>query len=203
MEKYKIQLSIKAKNDYKKIINYIFFVKICMYQLKLNVDFIIIILENKIMENVIMRKIEDILNKLLVQLFNDILQIEEKSLKNTQFTDLSITEIHTIEAIGLDRSRTMGEIAHDLRITVGTLTTAITKLIKKGYVERKRIEEDRRVVLVNLTSKGEEVYKVHQVFHEEMICAMLSNFSDEEEQVLSKSLEKLNTFFEEKYKSFQ
>ena len=46
-----------------------------MYQLKLNVDFIIIILENKIMENVIMRKIEDILNKLLVQLFNDILQI--------------------------------------------------------------------------------------------------------------------------------
>ena len=43
-----------------------------MYQLKLNVDFIIIILENKIMENVIMRKIEDILNKLLVQLFNDI-----------------------------------------------------------------------------------------------------------------------------------
>ena len=188
---------------YKKIINYIFFVKICMYQLKLNVDFIIIILENKIMENVIMRKIEDILNKLLVQLFNDILQIEEKSLKNTQFTDLSITEIHTIEAIGLDRSRTMGEIAHDLRITVGTLTTAITKLIKKGYVERKRIEEDRRVVLVNLTSKGEEVYKVHQVFHEEMICAMLSNFSDEEEQVLSKSLEKLNTFFEEKYKSFQ
>ena len=174
-----------------------------MYQLKLNVDFIIIILENKIMENVIMRKIEDILNKLLVQLFNDILQIEEKSLKNTQFTDLSITEIHPIEAIGVDRSRTMGEIAHDLRITVGTLTTAITKLIKKGYVERKRIEEDRRVVLVNLTSKGEEVYKVHQVFHEEMICAMLSNFSDEEEQVLSKSLEKLNTFFEEKYKSFQ
>ena len=75
-----------------------------MYQLKLNVDFIIIILENKIMENLIMRKIEDVLNKLLVQLFNDILQIEEKSLKNTQFTDLSITEIHTIEAIGLDKS---------------------------------------------------------------------------------------------------
>jgi len=144
-----------------------------------------------------MRKIEVELNKLLVQLFNDILQIEEKSLKNTEFTDLSITEIHTIEAIGLEKSRTMGEIAHDLRITVGTLTTAVTKLIKKGYVERKRIEEDRRVVLVNLTPQGEEV------FHEEMICSMLSNFSNEEEQVLSKSLEKLNTFFEEKYKSFQ
>ena len=114
-----------------------------------------------------------------------------------------MTEIHTIEAIGIKDAKTMGEIAHDLRITVGTLSAAITKLIKKGYVERKRTEEDRRVVLVSLTSKGENVYREHQVFHEEMICAMLSNFSDEEEQVLSKSLEKLNTFFEEKYKSFQ
>ena len=150
-----------------------------------------------------MEKRAERLNSLLVQLFNDILHIEEEVLKSSEIKDLSITEIHTIDAIGTQGNRTMGEIAHDLRITVGTLTSAINRLIKKGYVERKRIEEDRRVVLVNLTSKGEEVYKVHQVFHEEMICAMLSNFSDEEEQVLSKSLEKLNTFFEEKYKSFQ
>ena len=151
----------------------------------------------------IQNEARDVLNTLLVDLFNDILKIEASVLKEGEFNDLSVTEMHIIEAIGLDREMTMTEVARDLEITVGTLTTAITKLIKKGYVERKRIEEDRRVVLVNLTSKGEEVYKVHQVFHEEMICAMLSNFSDEEEQVLSKSLEKLNTFFEEKYKSFQ
>ena len=94
---------------------------------------------------------EDVLNKVLVQLFNDILHIEEKSMNNTEFKNLSITEIHTIEAIGMEGNRTMGEIAHDLRITLGTLTTAINKLIKKGYVERKRIEQDRRVVLVSLT----------------------------------------------------
>ena len=150
-----------------------------------------------------MTNTQELLNKLLVQLFNDILHIEENSLKNIDLIDLSMTEIHTIEAVGIKDAKTMGEIAHDLRITVGTLSAAITKLIKKGYVERKRTEEDRRVVLVSLTSKGENVYREHQVFHEEMICAMLSNFSDEEEQVLSKSLEKLNTFFEEKYKSFQ
>ena len=151
----------------------------------------------------IQNEARDVLNTLLVDLFNDILKIEASVLKEGEFNDLSVTEMHIIEAIGLDREMTMTEVARDLEITVGTLTTAINRLIKKEYVERRRIEEDRRVVLVNLTSKGEEVYKVHQVFHEEMICAMLSNFSDEEEQVLSKSLEKLNTFFEEKYKSFQ
>lgn len=150
-----------------------------------------------------MTNTKEVLNKLLVQLFNDILHIEEKSLKNTDLIDLSMTEIHTIEVIGIKEARTMGEIAHDLRITVGTLTAAITKLIKKGYVERKRTEEDRRVVLVSLTSKGETVYKEHQVFHEEMITAMLGNFSKVEEDILAIALEKLNDFFEEKYESFK
>ena len=126
-----------------------------------------------------MTNTQELLNKLLVQLFNDILHIEENSLKNT------------IEAVGIKDAKTMGEIAHDLRITVGTLSAAITKLIKKGYVERKRTEEDRRVVLVSLTSKGENVYREHQVFHEEMITSMLGNFSEEEEYILAIALEKL------------
>lgn len=144
---------------------------------------------------------EILLNKLLVQLFNDILHIEEKSLKQTDYKDVSMTEIHTIEAIGLEGGRTMGEVAYDLRITVGTLTTAINKLIKKGYVERKRIEEDRRVVLVSLTDAGKDVYKKHYVFHEEMVKSMTGLFTSEEKEVITVALEKLNVFFEDKYKS--
>ena len=149
-----------------------------------------------------MTNTQELLNKLLVQLFNDILHIEENSLKNIDLIDLSMTEIHTIEAVGIKDAKTMGEIAHDLRITVGTLSAAITKLIKKGYVERKRTEEDRRVVLVSLTSKGENIYREHQVFHEEMITSMLGNFS-EEEYILAIALEKLNNFFEEKYEGLK
>ena len=149
-----------------------------------------------------MTNTQELLNKLLVQLFNDILHIEENSLKNIDLMYLSMTEIHTIEAVGIKDAKTMGEIAHDLRITVGTLSAAITKLIKKGYVERQRTEEDRRVVLVSLTSKGENVYREHQVFHEEMITSMLGNFS-EEEYILAIALEKLNNFFEEKYEGIK
>lgn len=145
---------------------------------------------------------EEILNKLLVQLFNDILHIEEKAMKKTAFNDLSITEIHTIDVIGTEGNRTMGEIAHDLRITVGTLTTAINRLIKKGYVERKRIEEDRRVVLVSLTEKGKEVFDVHSIFHKEMIDEILEHFNETELETITKGLHKATRFFEKKYESF-
>ena len=88
----------------------------------------------------------EVINKLLVELFNNVQEIEEKSLKCEEISDLSITEIHTIEVIGLNTEKTMSQIAQSLKITLGTLTACINKLIKKGYVERKRIEEDRRVV---------------------------------------------------------
>ena len=140
---------------------------------------------------------ESVLNKLLVQLFRDILDIEEKWLQNSEFSDLSVTEIHVIEAISLDKERTMSEVAYDLSITVGTLTTAINKLVKKGYVDRRRIEEDRRVVLVMLTDKGKEVFKYHEEFHNDMVKCTIDSFSKEEEIVLVSALKRVSEFFEE------
>lgn len=141
-----------------------------------------------------------IINKLLVQLFNDVLQIEEQSLKEGVLSDLSITEVHTIEAIGMYTEKTMSEVASLLKITVGTLTTAINKLIKKGYVERKRIEEDRRVVLIKLTKKGKLAYRIHEKFHHDMVFTAIDDFNEEEEQILISALNKINNFFKEKYK---
>lgn len=141
---------------------------------------------------------EDVLNSLLVDLFNDILKIEGSVLKAGEFSDLSVTEMHIIEAIGCDREMTMTEVARDLEITVGTLTTAINRLIKKEYVERRRIEEDRRVVMIELTEKGTLAYKVHEKFHEEMIDHVLEELGVSEEEVLISSLDKLDKFFQKK-----
>lgn len=140
-----------------------------------------------------------VLNDLLVHLFKDILQIEEKALRE-QGSDISITEIHTIDAISHERPRTMSEIAKDLEITMGTLTTAVDKLIKKGYAKRMRSEEDKRVVLVELTNKGNEAKKLHDQFHQDMIESVTKELTDKEEEVLIDSLSKLMGFFDKKYR---
>jgi len=140
-----------------------------------------------------------VLNELLVTIFNDILEIEQTALQEGVLKDLSVTEIHTIEAIGMYHPRTMTEVANDLNITVGTLTTAITKLVKKGYVERTRVEEDRRSVMIALTRKGKLAYRVHEKFHQDMISETIKGLTDEEEEVLIRSLEKVNSFFKSKY----
>lgn len=138
------------------------------------------------------------LNELLVKLFNNILQIEELSLKDGEFNDLTITEIHVIEAIGLDR-RNMSSVARDLNITIGTLTISINNLLHKGYVDRARSNEDRRIVLISLTDKGLKVYKHHADFHDEMIKTTISKLTDEEMEVLVSVLGNINDYFKVKY----
>ncbi|MBO1086517.1 MULTISPECIES: fatty acid biosynthesis transcriptional regulator FabT [Enterococcus] len=133
-------------------------------------------------------------NDYLVSVFNDILTIEESELKKSQFKDLSITEMHTIEAIGMYKKKTTSEVAKELSITVGTLTTAINKLVRKGYVERIRSEDDRRVVKLGLTKKGKLLYRVHQHFHREMVKNIMDGMAADEQQALLSALKNLHDF---------
>lgn len=136
-------------------------------------------------------------NDYLVSVFNDILTIEESELKKSQFNDLSITEMHTIEAIGMYKKKTSSEVAKELSITVGTLTVAINNLVKKGYVERLRSEDDRRVVKLGLTKKVKLLFRVHQHFHREMVKNILKGMEQEEEQALLRALKNLHDFLQE------
>ena len=95
----------------------------------------------------------------------------------------------------MEEARNMSSVARSLGVTTGTLTIAVNSLVKKGYVERARSEEDRRVVLVSLSEKGKRAYLHHRQFHEQMIEAIVEELSEEEQAVLEKALVKLDRFF--------
>lgn len=141
-----------------------------------------------------MDKIVNEVNPFLVEIFNEILIIEENALRVSQFKDLSIKEMHTIEAIGMYAEHTTSEVAKKTYVTVGTLTVSINNLAKKGYVQRIRSEEDRRVVKLGLTKKGRLLYRLHDKFHRDMVKETLVDLSKEEAKVLIKGLRNLHAF---------
>ena len=99
------------------------------------------------------------INNILVNLINEIWELEEKAIITDEFRDLTNNDMHVIEAVGTGDGRNMSSIARKLNITVGSLTTAMNSLVNKKYVERRRSEEDRRVVLISLLKKGEKAYE--------------------------------------------
>ena len=135
------------------------------------------------------------LNEVLVSLFRDVNDIEQKAIITSEFGDLTNNDMHVIEAIGIDEPKNMSTIARALSVTVGTLTISMNSLVKKGYVDRQRSSEDRRVVYIFLSEKGVKAYYHHKKFHEQMIDSVVKELTEEELEALVKALTKLNTWF--------
>ena len=142
-----------------------------------------------------MEKVYDTFNDVLVNLFNEIMDIEARAIITPEFKDITNNDMHVIEAVGIGDPRNMSAVAKLLSITVGTLTIAVNNLVKKGYIERVRSKEDRRVVLVSLTEKGKKAYQHHKRFHEEMVQSLLKGLSDQEISTLVTALTNLREFF--------
>lgn len=140
----------------------------------------------------------EILNEILVRLFRDIMDIEEKAIVTPEFKDITNNDMHVIEAIGTDTPKNMSTIAKELSVTVGTLTIAMNSLVKKGYVIRERGKEDRRVVYISLSEKGRKAYEHHAEFHREMIDEISNDLGEEEMRVLVRALSRLDSWFRKK-----
>ena len=135
------------------------------------------------------------LNDILVHLFNSVLKMEEEAIRNSSTHNLSITEMHTLAAIGEGKAKTMTQVATSLKISVSTLTAAINKLVNKGYVNRFRVPEDRRIVKIELTNDGVAVVKEHEEFHLKMVSDVISGLNEEEQAILLQSMDNLHEFF--------
>jgi DNA-binding MarR family transcriptional regulator len=152
-----------------------------------------------------MDKFDSELNEILVDTFKSILKIEELSLKYQGLKDLSINEMHLLEEVGKsgDGGVTVGDLAQKLGITPPSVTAAINKLEKKGYVNKNRCNNDGRVVYVSLTKLGKKIDSVHRYFHRQMIRNISGELNEEEKAILYKGIVGLNEFFKNKAKQFR
>jgi MarR family transcriptional regulator, organic hydroperoxide resistance regulator len=76
-------------------------------------------------------------------------------------TALTMHEARAINLLGGPTPVTMSDFAADLRISLPTATHLVDRLVVKDLVARRRSDEDRRVVLIELSERGR---KRHQTF---------------------------------------
>ncbi len=138
-----------------------------------------------------------------MDVFNEILKTEERCITENHFTNLSVKELHVIEAVchaqDRDGDNCASTLAKNLNITGGTLTTAVGALEHKGYLLRQRDSRDKRIVHITATETGRAANDAHQKFHHQMIEDILYILDDEEIPVFVKALGSIATFFKAKY----
>lgn len=135
------------------------------------------------------------MNDLLVHIFQSILRVEEQQLRNSDF-DLSISELHLLEAVGKTHEAgcTCSALAEALAVTMPTVTVAIKRLEAKGYVTKTRSETDGRMVRIVLTKKGHRADVAHRYFHRQMVHSLIRDADEQERSLILRSLENLDAF---------
>lgn len=143
-----------------------------------------------------MTNVKYVIGQEMVAVFEHILKTEKIFIAEYLDQTISMKEIHTIAAIGRSESLMMSELAGQLHVTMGTLTVMVSNLVKKGFVERYKSEKDRRIVKVGLTKEGRRVYDAHELFHENLVDALVEGFAEGEQVIVSKALKNLQVFIE-------
>lgn len=88
-------------------------------------------------------------------------------------------------------SQTINAIGTKVSLTSGSITTAVDRLERRGFVERANSDEDRRAKVVSLTEEGSKVIRAAFEKHQVDMEQMASPLSVSERQTLLKLLKKL------------
>lgn len=137
-------------------------------------------------------------NRMLEETFAYVMKVEQSMLKKPTRIDLTINEMHVLEAVGREEDCTISSLAEDLEVTLPSVTVSVNRLRKKGYVEKIRCSQDKRRVFVRVTRQGKKINAVHRYFHENMARTVLRELSDEERAAMLKGMGKVNGFLKRK-----
>lgn len=132
-------------------------------------------------------------------------RVEQNMLTNSKKLNLSISELHLIEVVNRNpiAGRTVSEIAKDLMVTKSSVTIAVNKLEKKGYVIRKRSIEDGRVVYIKLTDEGLRADRIHKRFHKSLAISISKGMNENEKGILLSCIERMNIFLDKRVKKME
>ena len=75
------------------------------------------------------------------------------------------SEIHFIDAMGINDGVSAQCMVNKLRITNGAVTQITDKLIKRGMIEKFKKVDNKKSVYYRLTSQGKTAYYGHKEFH--------------------------------------
>lgn len=106
--------------------------------------------------------------------------------------DLSLQEHYIIEVLGRNDRMTISNLADRVSAPLTTISSTLDRLYEQGFVERERSQEDRRVVEVSLSDKGQEFFQANQEETQELVDRFLSRLSSEDREDLYRILSKMD-----------
>jgi len=123
--------------------------------------------------------------------------VEARALGSIEGTGLCASDFGVLEALWHKGPLPVNALGKKLLLTSGSITTAVDRLARRGLVRRNSHPEDRRVRLVEITSRGRQLIEPAFARHEADLEKVTSVLTQSERVTLVTLLRKLGTAAEE------
>src|SRR5699024_1852720 len=138
-----------------------------------------------------MNRVEESLKAFVgIKRTNDVLEKTVK--KDAQQYGLNISEFAVMELLYNKGEQPINRIQERILIANSSTTYILDKLQQKGYIDRKRDENDKRSMKAALTEEGYKL--IEEIFpeHSELLASLFSDLSDEELSAFRETLKKIS-----------
>jgi len=105
--------------------------------------------------------------------------------------EMPTQELMTLEKLGMHPSISMSELAALCYLAPNTATGVVNRMVRRGLVQRRQSDKDRRVVEVALTEEGMKSYQLYLDLHFDFGAGIIKTLTDEEAQTYLKIMEKI------------
>jgi DNA-binding MarR family transcriptional regulator len=110
------------------------------------------------------------------------------ALKRWHEGTLSLVHLNVLMALRARGPLTMSQLAELLDVSVASATGIVDRMEKKGVVERRHSESDRRVVEVHVTDRGEGASQALRAERQVRLSRLLAEMGDEDLAALLQGL---------------
>ncbi len=111
---------------------------------------------------------------------------------------LTRTQLEILMMLALKPGQTTGELAGRLTLTQSAITQTVDTLFRRGFLERRSDEQDRRVIRLHLSATGLETTSQLRALKRERLRAVMARLTDAEVDAMITATEKFATVLEEK-----
>lgn len=107
--------------------------------------------------------------------------------------DVTLTrlDIRVLGTASLGEPWTMGALARDTGLSVSGLTAVVNRLVARGYLERRRSDQDRRIVWVELTARGRQLREQARRHRQRIAEALLAPLGEREQRQFLALMQKI------------
>ena len=101
---------------------------------------------------------------------------------------ISMAQLNIMYTLQRNGEMTMSRLADVLGVSLSSATGLVDRIEERGYIERTRVPEDRRVVLVHVTEAGTRMLQENDALSDELMRDVLARLDPAELPVIARAV---------------